>query len=235
MRRGAAAAGVAAPPAKVVAERLGVPVLQPERPDAGLDLDAPTVVVCAYGLLIPEALLGGEAVAQRPSVAPAALARRGAGRARDPGRRRRDRGHDPRDREGARRRPDRRAGARSRSGPTTTRARSSSAPPSVAARLLDGVLAEPAPSFTPQSRRRRHLRGQDRAGRPRARPRAPRRRARAPGAGAVAAHRRPRRAARPPGHGLAGAGGGDGRVRAARGAAGRRQADGRRAWLRGLR
>ena len=50
---------VAAPPAKVVAERLGIPVLQPERPDAGLDLDAPIVVVCAYGLLIPETLLAG--------------------------------------------------------------------------------------------------------------------------------------------------------------------------------
>ena len=50
---------VAAPPAKIVAERLGIAVLQPERPDAGLDLDAPTVVVCAYGLLIPEALLTG--------------------------------------------------------------------------------------------------------------------------------------------------------------------------------
>ena len=50
---------VAAPPAKVVAERLGVPVLQPERPDSGVDLDAPTVVVCAYGLLIPEPLLAG--------------------------------------------------------------------------------------------------------------------------------------------------------------------------------
>ena len=48
---------VAAPPAKVVAERLGIPVLQPERPDRGLDLDAPTVVVCAYGLLVPEGLL----------------------------------------------------------------------------------------------------------------------------------------------------------------------------------
>ncbi|MGA8488273.1 MAG: methionyl-tRNA formyltransferase, partial [Gaiella sp.] len=33
------------------------PVLQPERPAAGLDLGAPTVVVCAYGLLIPPALL----------------------------------------------------------------------------------------------------------------------------------------------------------------------------------
>ncbi|MBA2295643.1 MAG: methionyl-tRNA formyltransferase, partial [Actinobacteria bacterium] len=45
------------PPAKVVAERLAIPVVQPERPTAGLDLDAPTVVVCAYGLLIPAALL----------------------------------------------------------------------------------------------------------------------------------------------------------------------------------
>ena len=44
-------------PAKEAAARLGIPVLQPERPDAGLELDAPTVVVCAYGLLIPEALL----------------------------------------------------------------------------------------------------------------------------------------------------------------------------------
>lgn len=49
---------IAPPPAKLVAERLGVPVLQPERPEPGVDLGAPTVVVCAYGLLIPEALLG---------------------------------------------------------------------------------------------------------------------------------------------------------------------------------
>jgi methionyl-tRNA formyltransferase len=42
-----------APPAKVVAERLGLPVLQPERPLPGLGLDAPVVVVCAYGLLVP--------------------------------------------------------------------------------------------------------------------------------------------------------------------------------------
>src|SRR6187551_1564756 len=48
---------LAAPPAKVVAEGLGIPVLQPERPAAGLDLGAPTVVVCAYGLLIPSPLL----------------------------------------------------------------------------------------------------------------------------------------------------------------------------------
>ena len=48
---------VAAPPAKRVAERLAVPVLQPERPTAELDLPADAVVVCAYGLLIPESLL----------------------------------------------------------------------------------------------------------------------------------------------------------------------------------
>lgn len=45
------------PPAKVVAGRLGIPVLQPGRPEAGLELDAPTVIVCAYGLLLPEELL----------------------------------------------------------------------------------------------------------------------------------------------------------------------------------
>jgi len=44
-------------PAKVAAERLGVPVLQPDRPEQGLDLRADAVVVCAYGLLIPEELL----------------------------------------------------------------------------------------------------------------------------------------------------------------------------------
>jgi methionyl-tRNA formyltransferase len=48
---------LAAPPAKQVAERLGVPVLQPAKLEPGLDLDAPTVVVVAYGRLVPEALL----------------------------------------------------------------------------------------------------------------------------------------------------------------------------------
>jgi methionyl-tRNA formyltransferase len=52
---------LAASPAKEVAEHLGIPVLQPERPTPGLDLDAPTVVVCAYGLLVPEALLAERA------------------------------------------------------------------------------------------------------------------------------------------------------------------------------
>ncbi len=48
---------LAPPPAKETAERLGIPVLQPERLEAGLDLGAPTVVLVAYGLLVPEAVL----------------------------------------------------------------------------------------------------------------------------------------------------------------------------------
>ncbi len=48
---------LAAPPAKETAERLGIPVLQPERLEPGLDLGAPTAVVVAYGRLIPEELL----------------------------------------------------------------------------------------------------------------------------------------------------------------------------------
>src|SRR5918997_6559146 len=46
-----------APPAKETAERLGIRVLQPPRPEPGLDLGADTVVVVAYGLLIPESVL----------------------------------------------------------------------------------------------------------------------------------------------------------------------------------
>src|SRR5262245_5328742 len=48
---------LAAPPAKEVAERLAIPVLQPEKPVAGLELGAPTVVLCAYGLLVPQEAL----------------------------------------------------------------------------------------------------------------------------------------------------------------------------------
>jgi methionyl-tRNA formyltransferase len=46
-----------APPAKETAERLGIPVLQPERLEPGLELGAPTAVVVAYGKLVPEELL----------------------------------------------------------------------------------------------------------------------------------------------------------------------------------
>src|SRR5207247_10152868 len=55
--RGGRGRKAAPPPAKQAAERLGIPVLQPERLGPDLDLDARTVVVVAYGLLIPEDLL----------------------------------------------------------------------------------------------------------------------------------------------------------------------------------
>jgi methionyl-tRNA formyltransferase len=44
-------------PAKRAAERLGIPVLHPERLEPGLDLGAPVVVAVAYGLIVPEAVL----------------------------------------------------------------------------------------------------------------------------------------------------------------------------------
>ena len=45
------------PPAKEAAERLGIPVRQPERLSGELQLDADTIVVAAYGVLIPTPLL----------------------------------------------------------------------------------------------------------------------------------------------------------------------------------
>ena len=48
---------LAPPPVKETAERLGIPVRQPERLDESFDVDADTVVVAAYGVLIPERLL----------------------------------------------------------------------------------------------------------------------------------------------------------------------------------
>lgn len=47
---------VGPPPAKVAAERLGIPVLQPERLDEPPG-EAEVVVVCAYGVLVPVPLL----------------------------------------------------------------------------------------------------------------------------------------------------------------------------------
>jgi methionyl-tRNA formyltransferase len=46
-----------APPAKDVAERLGIPVLQPESLVPGLELGAATVVAVAYGQIVPESVL----------------------------------------------------------------------------------------------------------------------------------------------------------------------------------
>jgi methionyl-tRNA formyltransferase len=48
---------LAPPPAKETAERLGLPVRQPERLDASFELDVETLVVVAYGQLVPPALL----------------------------------------------------------------------------------------------------------------------------------------------------------------------------------
>ena len=48
---------MAPPPAKVAAERLGLPVLQPERLDTSVELPAETIVAVAYGLLVPASLL----------------------------------------------------------------------------------------------------------------------------------------------------------------------------------
>jgi methionyl-tRNA formyltransferase len=45
------------PPAKEVALRLRIPVLQPERLDAALELDADVIVAAAYGAIVPPALL----------------------------------------------------------------------------------------------------------------------------------------------------------------------------------
>jgi methionyl-tRNA formyltransferase len=62
---------LAAPPAKVVAERLGLSVRQPDRPTADAVLDARTVVVCAYGLLIPDdALARADWLNVHPSLLP---------------------------------------------------------------------------------------------------------------------------------------------------------------------
>jgi len=47
----------AAPPAKLAAERLGIPVLQPERLVPGIDLGASTVIAVAYGLIVPDDVL----------------------------------------------------------------------------------------------------------------------------------------------------------------------------------
>jgi methionyl-tRNA formyltransferase len=48
---------LAPPPAKETAVELGLPIRQPERLDESFELDADTIVVAAYGLLIPESLL----------------------------------------------------------------------------------------------------------------------------------------------------------------------------------
>ncbi|HVD12667.1 MAG TPA: methionyl-tRNA formyltransferase [Gaiellaceae bacterium] len=48
---------IAPPPAKEAARRLGIEVRQPERLEAGFEPEVDTVVVAAYGVLIPEPVL----------------------------------------------------------------------------------------------------------------------------------------------------------------------------------
>jgi methionyl-tRNA formyltransferase len=48
---------VAAPAAKEAARRLGIPVAQPATLDETIEIPAGTIIVAAYGLLIPESLL----------------------------------------------------------------------------------------------------------------------------------------------------------------------------------
>ena len=141
---------VAPPAAKIVAERLGVPVLQPDRPEPGLDLGAPVVVVCAYGLLIPEELLAvGTWLNVHPSLLP------------------RWRGAAPVER--AILAGDAETGVTIHetvkeldAGPIAAQERFTIGPDDdagsvfdrsavVAVRLLDAVLADPSPSFVPQS------------------------------------------------------------------------------------
>ena len=188
------------PPAKEVAERLGIPVLQPERPaDAELPDDGRDRRR-RLRAADPGVAARAGAVAERAPVAAAALARRRAGRARDHGRRRGDRRDDPRDGEGARRGadrgaarvPDRGGGRRGRG----LRARRRSSPPSCSTTCCPRRGSSRSPrtaSPTPRRSGRRTAsstsRDPEQAVRTRAR--------------ALAAHRRPRRAPRPPRDGLA--------------------------------
>src|SRR2546427_11661918 len=60
-----------APPAKETAERLGIRALQPARPEPGVDLGADTIIVAAYGLLIPEdGLREGRGLNVHPTLLP---------------------------------------------------------------------------------------------------------------------------------------------------------------------
>jgi methionyl-tRNA formyltransferase len=48
---------LSAAPAKDAARRLGIPVLEPEQLEPGLDLGAPVVVAVAYGVIVPDEVL----------------------------------------------------------------------------------------------------------------------------------------------------------------------------------
>ena len=208
---------MAAPPAGQVAERLGIPVLQPERPTAGLELGAPTVVVCAYGLLVPPELLAERAwLNVHPSLLP------------------RWRGAAPVERAIMAGDPEtgvtiHETVAALDAGPIAAQ---ESFPigadddagavyataAEVAARLLDRVLADPTPRFEPQEGEPTYAE-KIAAGGPLARPRTAGRRARPRRPGAQPAHRRACGARRAQRDRLAGARRRGRRLRAGRGAA----------------
>ena len=164
---------LAPPPAKETAERLGIPVAQPARLDDTVELDADTVVVCAYGLADPglAAVERGLWLNVHPSLLP------------------RWRGAAPVER--ALMAGDTETGvtihrtiAELDAGPIAAQRAFAIAPDDdagavfarsaeVAAELLDDVLAQSEPDVRAAAGRRRDVRGEDRAGGSRARPRAP--------------------------------------------------------------
>ncbi len=195
---------VGPPPAKEVAERLGIEVRQPERL-AGFEPDADAVVVVAYGALIPEELLDRALwLNVHPSLLP------------------RWRGAAPVER--AIMAGDRETGvtihrttAELDAGPIAAQQSFPIEPEDdagaiyaraapIAAELLEGVLADP--SFTPQPEEGRDLRRQDHGRRPAARLVRTGGGGRQPRPGALAAHRRAGRARGAAGDRLARAGGG---------------------------
>ena len=163
------------PPVADAARALGLELIQPEALHAPEALEriaaaAPdALVVCAYGVLIREPLLSAPT---RSSTCTRRCCRAGAARRRSSGR------SWP-----ATRRPASRSCASprgstparsacrgaSRSGPTTTTARSSARLQALSGELLVRALDE-RPPWRRAGRRRRHLRAQDRGRRPRARP-----------------------------------------------------------------
>ena len=184
--RGGAGAGPRARAARAAARPESLERIAAAEPDV--------LVVCAYGVLVREPLLERVRDLQRPPVAAAALARRGAGRAVDHGRRRGDGRLDHAAHRRARLGAGVPAGARAdRAGRRLRHARR-------AARGGERRAARPragrAAGVGGAGRGRRHVRPQDRGGRPDARPHAPAGGGRAHRPGAAAAHRRAAAAAR---------------------------------------
>ena len=167
--RRAAAASSSPPPVAEAAARLGHrdrparPASTRTRPSRASPRPSPTaLIVCAYGALIKEPLLSACADPQRPPVAAAALARRGADRARDHGRRRRDRRVDHGLVAELDAGPVLPAGARADRAPTTPTARSRRGWPALSGELLVRALDERPPA-RPQHEDGVDLRREDRA------------------------------------------------------------------------